>query len=211
MEIEDMIAFRKFALAAAAASVLSLASTVHAGILYDNLSVGTGGTGSIATTGPDADSFSTGASPVTLSQVSLLLSAATPTDGGSFSVYLLHNNSNTPGSVITTLGTVSDSSLTTSLGVVSLSTTYLLAANTRYWIELTGASTSAVWSYASTNTGTNVSGEYNYFSGTSYPNSVYTAYNMQVSASAVPEPGTFALGAIGITFLAIARRRLIRQ
>ena len=75
----------------------------------------------------------------------------------------------------------------------------------RYWIELGGGSTSALWSFTETNTGIGVANEYNYYAGAVAANNSFTPYQMEVTTAAVPEPGSFALGAIAIAILAIAR------
>jgi len=213
-----MSRFRNLVFAAVATTIAAQGSAVNADILYDNLSVSSGGTASVSSLdhGPLADSFSTGVSPTSLTDVKLLLGASAPVDGGSFSVTLLSDSSTSPGSLLTTIGTVNDSSLSTSLGTVdlSLATPYALTANTRYWIEVSGTSTSGVWSFTAVNSGTGVAGEYNFYAGLVKANSDFTPYQMQVNTStvAVPEPGTLtvALGTIAIAALAIARRRLVR-
>ena len=209
---------RCLVLALAATVFPTLGSVADAGIIYDNISASTGATSggsadiSSASHGPLADSFSTGAGSSVLTDLKLLIAAATPTDGGSFVVLLLSDSSTSPGSVLTTLQTVSDSSLTTTLGTVAftLSTPYLLAANTRYWIELSGSSTSGVWSFTATNVGIGVANEYNYYAGSVSANSAFTPYQMTVTTSAVPEPSGLGLCAIGIAALAIARRHRAR-
>ncbi len=202
--------FRKLALAAASIAVLSAGSAVNAGILYDNLGVASGGSAhvSFSDNGPLADSFFTGGSAASLSNVVLLLGADAPSDGGSLSVDLLSDSSIHPSSNLIHLGTVDDSSLTTSPSAVdlSLATPYLLAANTRYWIEVSGTSTSGIWSFATNDSGIGVAGEYNFYAGAVQPNTMFTPYQMEVNT--VPEPGTLVLSVIGITILAFARRRL---
>ena len=214
---------RSVGLFLASAFVLSLGNVAKAGIIYDNLSASTGASsggdaGIIPSSGgPLADTFSTGGGANSLSDVKLLLRAVTPADGGSFLVSLFSNNPSgpVPGSSLTTLAIVADSSLATNLGVVdfNLTTPFLLSANTRYWIELSGTTNSARWSFDSTNVGVGVANEYNYFSGSSFANSAFTPYQMQVtvtpSSAAVPEPSSFVL--CGIATLAglgaAARRR----
>jgi len=213
-----MTPHRCLVLALAATVVLTLSSVADAGIIYDNISPSTGatsgGSASISSSdhGPLADSFSTGAGFSVLTDLKLLVAATTPTDGDSFNVLLLSDTSTSPGSVLTTLRTVSDSSLTTTLSTVDiiLSTPYLLAANTRYWIELSSPSTSGVWSFTTTNVGIGVANEYNFYAGSVSANSAFTPYQMTVTTSAVPEPSSFGLCAIGIAALAIARRHLGR-
>jgi hypothetical protein len=206
-----MSRFRNFVLAAVATAVLSLGTAAQAGILYDNLSQPSGGTAvaSTAGNGPLADSFSTGSTPTYLSSLVGPLLATDPGDGGSFTVTLRSDSSTSPGGVLIS-ATYSDSDLTTSLTDYTGSVTpFLLAANTRYWIEISGtANSSTSWGYSSTSLGTGVAGEHNLFAGTIYANSAFTPYTMQVNS--VPEPGTLALGAIGIVVLAFARRRLAR-
>ncbi len=215
-----MTPHRCLVLALAATVVLTLSSVADADIIYDNISPSTGatsgGSASISSSdhGPLADSFSTGAGSSMLTDLKLLVAAATPTDGDSFNVLLLSDSSTSPGSVLTTLRTVSDSSLTTTLSTVDimLSTPYLLAANTRYWIELSSLSTSGVWSFTTTNVGIGVANEYNFYAGSVSANSAFTPYQMTVTTSAVPvpEPSSLGLCAIGIAVLAIARRHLGR-
>jgi hypothetical protein len=183
-----------------------------AGTIYDNSTQLSGGTALVtsADNGPLADSFSTGATDVSLTDVQLLIGADNPSDGGSFTVDLLSDSSTSPGSVLDTIGTINDSSLTTSLGLVdvALTTPYALTADTRYWIELSGDPTSAFWAFTASNTGTGVAGEYNYYAGLVKANDTFTPYQMQVNVS--PEPASWTLMIVFGIASGLRLRRFVR-
>jgi hypothetical protein len=207
-----MSCFRNFVLAAVASAVLSLGSAAQAGILYDNLSQESLGSVFVATSqfGPLADSFSTGSTATYFQSVLLSLLADDPKDGESFTVSLRSDSDTSPGAALAS-ATFNDSILTTSLKNYTFPTSgsILLAANTRYWIEVSGtANSSARWSRSSNSSGTGVAGEYNFLNGKANSNSSVQPFQMQVNT--IPEPGTLTLGAIGTPVLAIARRRLAR-
>ncbi len=232
-----MVRVRNFFLVAVAAALFSMGNTVNAGVVFDNLSTPPAppSTASppayvnpdpLSGDGPQFASFSTGGaySGLTLSDVKLLISGDN-TSTNSFTVSLLSDNgSNSPGTSIATLGTFGDGTLKSTPTVYDISgLSAALAATTRYWIELSGASSSVAWGFAQDATGVGVSTEYDaYYNGLSYgvapfkvtsnmDLSVGGPYQMQVTT--VPEPGTFglALSALGIGMIGIAGRRLTRS
>ena len=190
---------------------------VIADVVYDNISASTGavsaGDAGVSTTGsgPLGDSFSTDSSPSTLTDVQVLVSADTPTDGGAFTVSLLSDSSTSPGTTIATLGTIQDSALTTSPTEttvdVPVTSTIDLAPNTRYWIELGGATTSGNWSYDVANVGVGVASEFNFYAGGVSANNSFTPYQMTVTTTPVPEPTTLGLAGLCVAGLALRRRR----
>jgi len=204
------------AVLAAFALALPLAERAAAQIIYDNISGSTGAVSSgseliSSVNAPIANSFSTGSNSSLLTNLGLLLLAANPSSGGSFAVKLLSDDSTNPGTPLTTITTVDDSVLTTTLSTFSyqLPTPYPLAPNTRYWIELSSASTASEWSYPATNLGIGVDNEYVYYAGTVFANSAFTPYQMTVT-TAVPEPATLGLCGLGLLALIAARRARAR-
>ncbi len=224
-----MIYLRKVMLATIASGWLSLSGATNAGEIYNNLPdiSSTAGSSAISAAGASYNSFFTGASDSLLTDVKLVLSGI-PTNSATFTVSLNRDSSTSPGDSLTTLGTFKDSALaepgTTGAGSVFdvfLTTPFALTADTRYWVELSGPSSSVNWDYATDATGVGVSGEYNAY-GLTDPPSVFSngpgtgPFQMEVttsSASAVPEPGTLcqALSALGVGLLAIAHRRMVRS
>jgi hypothetical protein len=189
--------------------VLALSCTAGATIVYDNLGASSNGVDSIFGFGPLADSFSTGANGLILTQVGLKLEdVGAPT--GSFTIQLLADNNISPGNPIYTVATVQDGSLTDSLQdyFFNLSQAQALAPNTRYWIGLSSTdSSNANWSWTVDTSGIGVSGEY--FANV---NGVFTndngAYQMQISGD-VPEPATLVtLGTGFVGVLCSLRRKL---
>ena len=185
---------------------------VNADTIFDNLAYGSGSDDSLASDGPLAASFTTGASGFSFDDLVISLDDPTPADGGSLVVTLNSDtNTTTPGSAVDTLGTILDSSLITSNSLIDLSSfgTINLAPDTVYWIELTesGAS-SAGWQYATGSGGTGTAGEFYYYDGTSYPD---TDGGFLMSVSDVPEPRWGGILLLGIAFLAVKLRPQLRS
>jgi len=195
-------------------------SAANADTLYGNLSAPVGGSDLISSAVP-FNSFSNGATADSLTGLTLLLSASDPSDGGSLGVNLYADSSETPGSLITTLGTIDDSELSGSLTdfTVSLTDNPLLASDTRYWIGLAANSSSATWGWATDASGTNVSNELHADFGSVFCNSSFAGCSQPVSAepyimevdagssSPIPEPASVALVGAGLFSLGLVRRR----
>lgn len=195
---------KKIVLFTLAASLISVNAT--ADVLYNNLYDSSGGVDPIASTGPIADSFSTGNYDVTLTDVQLYLNASNTSSTGSFTVSLLADNGNTPGALINYLGTFSDNVLTSSNNLFDplFTGNYILAANTRYWIELTATSDStANWVY---DLNANPSTEYVSNVNGTFPNS-NGPYEMAVYAAPVPLPPSFILMGLGFAGMMGFRRK----
>jgi hypothetical protein len=110
---------------------------------------------------PQYQEFFTGTTAVTLASIQFVLSATNTGDGGTIAVNLYSTTGGAPGALVQTLGTINDSSLSTTAQTVTfnVSSSPTLTTGTQYWIELLGTGSSASWSYSTAATGTGVSGE----------------------------------------------------
>ena len=106
---------------------MTFAATAQATLIYSNLGSTTAGSDPLSVQGPPLfDSFSSSA--FALADVKLLLSG-TP-DAASFAVALYNDNSISPGTLLTTIGSLGDSVLSSTLTVVDFppASPYVLAA-----------------------------------------------------------------------------------
>ena len=172
------------------AFLFAFACIANADTIYNNLGSITNGSDSIGF-GSLGNSFSTGSSVFSVEQVTLKLSAFRPEDGHSIAVWL------GSGSVGETIGTLNDSSLSTSPENVpfTLSTPFTLAVNTRYWVYLSGSELgSADWAWSLDQTAQGVAGEYTHQDiGPGLFPDILGAYQMRVSGTdpaPAPEPGS---------------------
>ena len=215
------VIFGRLCVAAVALGLVGFCGSARATIdLYNNLNASASylsGADSVDTNifGPLADSFSTGSDPFVLQDVKVLLSldsALLPSPSGSeITVSLRSDSSTSPGDLLYVLGTFSDTGdlikLQPGEALNVPVPSYTLAANTRYWIEVSGSPTAAQWSWSTDISGTGVANEYysNYaFGHLTVSQNSGGPYQMEVSGvSAVPEPatiltwsllGSFALG-----------------
>ncbi len=197
----------------AAATVICTQVAVADTDLFNSLagtSIGNNPVDSSTGSGPLYASFST-TSQFNLTGIDLVL-ASLYNSPGTFSVGIYSDSSTTPGALLQNLGTFNDSSLnpTPSVFTVGLTTPYTLDSNSRYWLGLSSANSSSAWSITSDTTGVGVAAE-------SYANSALGVqanstgpYQMRVFGTAVPEPSTWSLIAVGAVVLGFAARRQAR-
>ncbi len=152
-----------------------------------------------------------------LTGVQLLLSNGGGSSGTT-SIGIYNTNDGTvplsPRSLFATIGTVSDSSLTETASVwtVSLVSPRSLAAGSRCWVGLsTDNGASVQWSYASSDAGTGVAGEYFSNSNGTYANAGNGPYQMSVSVTAVPEPSTCVMALTALACGTASMRRRLRK
>lgn len=214
--------------------------------LFDSTGDTIDSTSSISGSGPLGFSFSTGGSSVNLTQVQLSVTNPTNCEIGSddllrnsrprflnanfvyattavspsITVQLYSNNVSgpQPGSALTTIGTVLDSSVSTcrSLLTLPLTTPFTLAANTRFWIVLsTGNSSVLEINLTNTASGAGVLGEFFFGEGSTITND--TAFIASVTGTAnapttaAPASLLLTLAGLACVGLWLGRRRFSRQ
>jgi hypothetical protein len=130
----------------------------------------------IGVKGPLGFSFTATNAPSNLVEVKVSLDGP-GVASGSVTVALYSNDSSgpRPGSLLTTLGTVTDSSIgsTDTLADLMLASPYVLAPSTRYWIVVQASAngTGLGFNWTASTSGTGVANEYNLFNGLSFANS----------------------------------------
>ena len=197
----------KLSLAATVAlTALVLGAGARAEVLYDNLGAVTTGTDPVLGFGPLADSFSTGSQALTFNSVTILIDG-NPAGTGLTGITLNADNGTSPGAVIAG-GAFPDSFTSATLMPLTATGSISLAANTRYWIELTSLDNSSVnWAWSFDTSGVGVAGEF--FSNQTgvHPNTG-GPYQMEViGTSSVPEPATWAMMLVGFGGLGVFMRR----
>lgn len=135
-----------------------------AGPLYNNLNSVSSGTEGVNVRNALMDSFSTGAMQTELKNVEFRL-VGYPNPFGSFEVLLASDTGHGPGSILYTIARLSDLVFSTGgnlqLFNISVPGGYQLSANTRYWVGLYGATTTA-WSFSTDRNALGVMREYWY-------------------------------------------------
>jgi len=190
-------------------------SAAPAYTLYDSLGGVEGGGDSLAGVGPILNDWVAAGSAATLTSATFNLSlSGAPT--GSFDVFVakIDAKSKTGISHFQTIGTISDTSLTSSFATYTVSPTskYRLDANSFYVVGLfDNAASNAIWGSTVDPTvlarPSVVAGQYYYNSTGGVQSNAGGPYELSVDVTNVPEPAALALLGLGIAGLAARRRR----
>jgi hypothetical protein len=226
--------------------LLLLSGTAYATAIYDNLTPTYGGYGYDPLNGWEYyladgsvgrvvspslfDSFTVGPNDFNLLDVKLMLKTTSSGSSGSFSVSIYNNDSSDPsnpkpGSLLTTIKTMSDSKLLSSFAIVDflLAKHLTLNANTRYWLVLDSAGdvdSTAGWSWSpydqndpgvineyfgNLDRNSETGGYYISPNDTTYDGIQYGPYQMRLSDTPLP-PSLLLLGS-GLAGLGLLRFR----
>ena len=178
-------------------------------IIYNNLYAPTDGTASLNSEGPLANSFTiTGLFQFT--ELSLLLDATDPQDGGFFEVSIC----DFVGGSCTPFAFIADLSLSTSPTVITFGPyaphDFFVYSPYSLKIELTDVgSSSANWAYSSDISGTGTGDYWSDANGVSTNNSGHGPFQMLVAE--VPEPSTWAMLLLGFAGLGFIGSRTSRR
>jgi hypothetical protein len=196
---------------------LMLAVGLQADILYDSLTAGNSAVlpiGNGTTTGAVLyDSFSTGSVAEALTGLIVgLAPVAPPADPIVATLYV--DSGSTPGGSIQATGPqqigMLDDTLVTASGnyAITLSLNPILAANTRYWIALSGIDTVG-WLRSTSSSGTGVTNELSDVGGLPVTANTSTfPFQMQIQATAPAAPEPSSLGSLaGLVALGLIRLR----
>lgn len=199
---------KKWASVGLAAAFLALASTGWADVLSDNLSEATADLEYLSGPTQVAAGFKTDYQSYYLDNVMLWLGNPVP---GQAALSLYSDNASQPGSLVGTL--LSPSLYFPDLASMTFGGNNLfLEANTSYWIVLQALSGQFTWGWTESNFGTGPGFVGNWAVRTSP--GAWTTFDgeptqMQVNATATPEPGSLALlgaGLLGLGFFARRKR-----
>jgi hypothetical protein len=210
---------KHFCLAVTAlATLIAVPDLARAGVIFNNILAAPAAGDSVVPYGPLYASFSTDSTSATLSDVELFLLVGNPDSLGAIDIGLYSDDDTSPGTEIALLGTLDDSSLTTSPEIYDISLAsvppedLILSPNSRYWIGLSNdpddeAQTSAGWAWSSDISGQGVASEYYALvypsTLTVNPNTFEGGYQMLIATS--PEPGTVVQVLSGLCLALVLR------
>jgi hypothetical protein len=191
-------------------TVLAIGSAAKASVIFDGLPGNTIGWGPISSGQTYAQSFTTDAQSWTLASVTLPLTGYTL--NGTFGVHLYDSTGTggTPGSPLLTLGGNDNPSS----GQYSYAGSLALSPNTTYWVEAdVNPASNSFYEWNATadapTVGSGLGFAYITDGGSTWSQAPSISLEMQVNAepTAVPEPSSVALLAIGAVGLLLGRRK----
>jgi hypothetical protein len=163
--------------------------------------------------GPLAGEFLSGNAPATISFMEIFLEAPAEASSGTITISL-YSDANGPGTLLSTIGTISNVPASTSASYVAegFESSYQLAANTEYWIKLSSTDTEWNWQYTDQDNGVGTAGQDVYWDGSVLYSQAWD-YDMEIfttttdASAASPEPATLALCGLSCLCLAAPFRR----
>jgi hypothetical protein len=172
--------------ALAVATTLLTAASDNAVVLFDSTADPGYGFDTISNAVPLNASFSTPGVSVALTDVKLLLRKSLP-GSGTINVALLSDSQAAPGPLLENIGRVESSGLSSDARLVEIRVVSprVLSANTRYWIDVSGAGNAGEWAYSHSHNGSGITSEF-YKNGFGLHADMETGpYIMRVNAVAV--------------------------
>lgn len=174
--------------AVAVAATLLTAVADNAVVLFDSTADPGYGFDTISNTVRLTASFSTPGVPVALTDVKLLLRKSAP-GSGAINVALLSDGQAAPGPLLENIGRIETGGLSPDARLVEIRAVSprVLAANTRYWIDVSGSGNAGEWAYSRSHNGSGIASEF-YKNGFGLHADMETGpYIMRVNAVGVPQ------------------------
>jgi hypothetical protein len=187
---------------------LAIPAGLRADTLYNNIASPTGGDDHVNGFGPLADSFAVGASNFSFGSLTVLLDGAGSSE--KITAAILSNASGHPGTVLETIGSISQVFASGSADYTfALATPYTLLAGDTYWLQLTGSNGDTVgWDWSADQTAQGVAGQ-SFANSRGVFSNIQGPYQMKITSAAVvtPEPNMLLVLGMAIGALALFLRK----